>query len=95
MSDATCPPLRMRYSFEARCRAVGEMVAGASVHAAAASVGASRATGYRWWWRFRDGGWGGLQERRPIVRLPWRHANAAAPDRCGLRSEISWKRNIP
>ena len=69
MSDATCPPLRMRYSFEARCRAVGEMLAGASVHTAAASVGASRATGYRWWWRFRDGGWGGLQERRYMSSL--------------------------
>ncbi len=40
MSDATCPPLRMRYSFEARCRAVGEMVAGASVHAAWAGAAA-------------------------------------------------------
>ena len=54
----------------------GEMVAGASVHAAAASVGASRATGYRWWWRFRDGGWGGLQERRPIPRRQPRRLSA-------------------
>jgi hypothetical protein len=38
MSDATRAPLRMRYSFGARCRAVREMVAGASVHAAAAST---------------------------------------------------------
>ena len=49
---------------------------GASVHAAAASVGASRATGYRWWWRFRDGGWGGLQERRPIPRRQPRRLSA-------------------
>jgi transposase InsO family protein len=78
MSDATRAPLRMRYSFEARCRAVGEMVAGASVHAAAASVGASRATGYRWWRRFRDGGWGSLQERRPIPRWQPRRLSADA-----------------
>ena len=78
MPDATCPPLRMRYSFEARCRAVGEMVAGASVHTAAASVGASRATGYRWWRRFRDGGWVSLQERRPIPRRQPRRLSAAA-----------------
>ncbi len=83
MSDATRAPLRMRYSFEARCRAVGERVAGASVHAAAASVGASRATGYRWWRRFRDGGWGSLQERRPIPRRQPRRlsADAAADQR--------------
>ena len=78
MSDGTRAPLRMRYSFEARCRAVGEMVAGASVHTAAASVGASRATGYRWWRRFRDGGWGDLQERRPIPRRQPRRLSAAA-----------------
>ena len=47
MADATGRPQRMRYSFEARCRAVALMRAGVSPGAAAATVGASRATGFR------------------------------------------------
>ena len=62
MHDATQAPRRMRYSFEARCRAVQAMVDGQSPSAAAASVGASRATGYRWWRSFETGGWGGLRD---------------------------------
>ncbi len=41
---------------------------GLSPGAAATAVGASRATGYRWWSRFRAAGWGGLQERPPVPR---------------------------
>ena len=51
MDDATPGPQRMRYSFESRCRAVAAMVAGLSPGAAAQVVGASRATGNRWWRR--------------------------------------------
>ncbi len=53
----------MRYSFESRCRAVAAMVAGLSPGVAAQAVGASRATGYRWWQRYVTAGWVGLPER--------------------------------
>ena len=62
MSDAT-PPRRMRYSFEARCRAVAAMQAGTVVDEAGAAVGASRATAYRWRARYVAEGWAGLRER--------------------------------
>ena len=76
MSDATCPPLRMRYSFEARCRAVGRWWPARACTRPRRRSARSRATGYRWWWRFRDGGWGGLQERRPIPRRQPRRLSA-------------------
>lgn len=63
MHDDTSRPRRMRYSFEVRCRAVWEMLSGVSPARAAATVGASRATGYRWLGRFREGGWPALRER--------------------------------
>jgi transposase InsO family protein len=53
----------MRYSFETRCRAVQAMLDGLSPGMAATTVGASRATGYRWWVRFGAGGWSALLER--------------------------------
>ena len=68
MHDATTQPKRMLYSFEARCRAVSAMRSGMSPARAAASVGASRATGYRWWARYRAGGWADLRERPSTPR---------------------------
>jgi transposase InsO family protein len=53
----------MRFSFESRCRIVQLILAGASPQAAAAACGASRATGYRLWRRYREGGWVGLFDR--------------------------------
>ena len=61
--DAERGPMRVRYSFEARRRAVRAMLGGASAHAAAASVGASPASAYRWLERYRADGWAGLRER--------------------------------
>ena len=63
MHDATSQPKRMLYSYEARCRAVSAMRSGMSPARAAASVGASRATGYRWWVRYRAGGWAAAGRR--------------------------------
>ena len=63
MPDAVCPPRRMRYSLESRCRIVQLIIAGASPPAAAAACGASRATGYRLWVRYREGGWVALADR--------------------------------
>ena len=68
MHDATSRPKRMRYSYETRCRAVDAMLGGMSPAEAASSVGASRATGYRWLRRYRTGGWAGLRERPSTPR---------------------------
>ena len=64
MREGVCPPKRMRYSFESRCRIVQLIVAGRSPEAAAAACGASRATGYRIWRRYREGDWVALRDRR-------------------------------
>jgi transposase InsO family protein len=65
----------MRFSFESRCRIVQLVLAGQSPQAAAAACGASRATGYRLWRRFQEGGWAALVDRpstpkRQPRRLP-------------------------
>ena len=78
MDDAMPGPQRMRYSFESRCRAVAAMVAGLSPGVAAQAVGASRATGYRWWRRYVTAGWVGLQERRSTPTHQPRRLDAAA-----------------
>jgi transposase InsO family protein len=58
----------MRFSFESRCRIVQFVLEGKSPQAAAAACGASRATGYRLWRRFQEGGWGALADRRPVPK---------------------------
>jgi transposase InsO family protein len=63
MRESVCPPRRMRYSLESRCRIVQLIVAGSSPQAAAAACGASRATGYRLWRRYQEGGWAALVDR--------------------------------
>lgn len=68
MPSSVCPPRRMRFSFESRCRIVQLVLAGESPQAAAAACGASRATGYRLWRRYREGGWTALSDRRPVPR---------------------------
>ena len=82
MDDATRCPQRMRYSFETRCRAVAAMVAGVRPAAAAQAVGASRATGYRWWARYRTASWAGLRER---PSTPTRQPRRLSP---GAEAEI-------
>lgn len=78
MHDRVCPPKRMRFSFESRCRLVSLIVAGMSPEAAAAASGASRATGYRLWRRYREGGWAALADRPPVPRRQPRKLSAAA-----------------
>ncbi len=68
MLDAVCPPQRMRYSLESRCRIVQLILAGESPQAAAAACGASRATGYRLWRRYQEGGWAALADRPSTPR---------------------------
>src|SRR5436190_15196214 len=63
----------MRFSFESRCRLVSLVLAGQSPQTAAAACGASRATGYRWWRRYQQGGWAALVDRPPVpLRQPRR-----------------------
>jgi transposase InsO family protein len=68
MRESVCPPQRMRYSLESRCRIVQLILAGASPRAAAAACGASRATGYRLWRRYQEGGWASLADRSSTPR---------------------------
>ena len=77
MADATGYPQRMRYSFEARGRAVALMCAGARPGRAAQTVGASRASGYRWWARYQAEGGAGLRERRSTPQRQPRRLSAA------------------
>lgn len=63
MHEAVCPPRRMRYSLESRARIVSLILAGESPQAAAAACGASRATGYRLWRRYSEGGWSALADQ--------------------------------
>jgi len=78
MHDRVCPPRRMRFSFESRCRLVRRVLDGESPREAAAACGASRATGYRLWRRYREGGWAALLDRPPVPRHQPRRLSAAA-----------------
>lgn len=68
----------MRFSFESRCRIVQLVLAGHSPQAAAAACGASRATGYRLWRRYQEGGWAALVDRPSTPRCQPRRLPAAA-----------------
>ncbi len=78
MPSSVCPPRRMRFSFESRCRIVGLVLEGKSPQVAAAACGASRATGYRLWRRYCEGGWAALRDRRPVPRHQPRRLSAQA-----------------
>jgi transposase InsO family protein len=86
MRDGVCPPTRMRYSFESRCRIVQLILAGRSPQAAAAACGASRATGYRLWARYLDDGWAGLVDRPSTpIRQPRRLPPAVEAEIAAVR----------
>ena len=89
MRDRVCPPRRMRFSLESRCRLVRLVLSGQSPQAAAAACGASRATGYRLWRRYREGGWEALRDRpsRPL-RQPRRLPVEAEQEILGWRAEL-------
>ena len=79
----------MRFSFESRCRLVVLIERGMSAQAAAAACGASRATGYRWWGRYREGGWGALVDRPSTpIRQPRRLAVEAEREILAWRAEL-------
>jgi transposase InsO family protein len=79
----------MRFSFESRCRLVSLIVEGMSPQAAAAACGASRATGYRLWRRYREGGFVALRDRpcTPVCQ-PRRLAPEAEREILAWRAEL-------
>jgi transposase InsO family protein len=87
MIDRSAPPQRMRFSYESRCRAVQLVQSGTSISAAAVGCGASRATAYRWWDRFRAEGWAGLRDR---PSTPHRQPRRLSPE---LEARIVSARN--
>ena len=89
MREGVCPPGRMRFSFESRCRLVLLIEAGMSPQAAAAACGASRATGYRLWRRYREGSWSALADRPSTpVRQPRRLPVSAEQEILAWRAEL-------
>jgi transposase InsO family protein len=68
----------MRYSYEARCRAVEAMLSGAPTTESGGQVGASRATAYRWRARYLAESWAGLRERPSTPRSHPRRLSAEA-----------------
>jgi len=76
--EATGRPRRKRLSWESRCEIVARIEAGMSPPLAAASGGASRATAYRLWRRYRTGGWQALQDRPSTPRRQPRRLPAEA-----------------
>ena len=89
MPNATFPPRRMRFSFESRCRIVQLVLAGASPQAAAAACGASRATGYRLWRRYQEGGWPALADRRSTPKRQPRRLSAEAEQEI-----LAWRQHL-
>jgi transposase InsO family protein len=89
MREGVCPFRRMRFSFESRCRIVLLIEGGMSPQAAAAACGASRATGYRLWRRYREGGWAALADRPSTpVRQPRRLPVSAEQEILACRAEL-------
>ena len=60
-----------------------------SPQAAAVACGASRATGYRWWRRYREGGWAALADRPSTpIRQPRRLPEAVERGILACRAEL-------
>jgi transposase InsO family protein len=81
MEQASERPRRKRLSWESRCEIVWLIEQGMSAPLAAARGGASRATGYRLWRRYREGGWAALRDRPSIPRCQPRRLPAEVEER--------------
>lgn len=68
MAQASERPRRKRLSWESRCEVVAAIECGVSPPLAAARGGCSRATAYRLWHRYREGGWAALRDRPSTPR---------------------------
>jgi transposase InsO family protein len=84
-------PLRLRHSWEARCRLVGLMLSGLSPQAASMACGMSRSTAYRLLRRYEQGGWSALRDRPSIARhCPHRLSPEAEAQILVLRRQTGW-----
>jgi transposase InsO family protein len=84
-------PLRLRHSWEARCRLVGLVLSGLSPQAASTACGMSRSTAYRLLRRYHEAGWDGLRDRPPIARhSPHRLSAEAEAQILALRQQTGW-----
>src|SRR5436309_7683511 len=81
MAQASERPRRKRLSWESRCEIVARIEGGMGPPLAAASGGASRATAYRLWRRYQDGGWAALRDRPSTPRRQPRRLPAEAEQR--------------
>jgi transposase InsO family protein len=89
MGNGRREPRRMRYSLESRRRIVRMIERGATPAAAASACGASRATGYRLWRRYRAEGWHGLNDRRSTpIRQPRRLSEQEEAQIIAVRLEL-------
>lgn len=77
MEQASERPRRKRLSWESRCEVVAAIEQGVSPPLAAASGGCSRATAYRLWRRYQQGGWSALRDR---PSTPRRQPRRLAPE---------------
>jgi transposase InsO family protein len=77
MEQASERPRRKRLSWESRCEVVAAIERGVSPPLAAASGGCSRATAYRLWHRYQQGGWSALRDR---ASTPRRQPRRLAPE---------------
>src|SRR5215210_5941870 len=84
-------PRRKRLSWESRCEIVALIEAGMSLPLAAARGGASRASGYRLWWRYQQGGWAALRDRPSTpLRQPRRLCAEAEQAILAARRRSAW-----
>jgi len=84
-------PLRLRHSWEARCRLVGLVLSGLSPQAASRACGMSRSTAYRLLGRYREQGWEGLRDLPPIAKHhPHRLSPQVEEQIVELRRRTGW-----
>ena len=84
-------PLRLRHSWEARCRLVSLVLSGLSPQAASVACGMSRSTAYRLLGRYEEGGWEALRDRPPIAKhCPHRLSAEAEAQIVALRRQTGW-----
>ena len=84
------PPLRLRHSWEARCRLISLMLSGQSPQAASVACGMSRATAYRLRRRYLGGGWEALRDRPSTPRRqPRRLSVDAEREILGIRQRTN------
>jgi transposase-like protein len=95
MMNGRKPPRRMRYSIESRLRVVRLIEAGEMPAVAAAAAGASRASAYRWWRRYRQSGWEGLYDRVPVPSCQPRLAYQVELEILAARSWYHRGTNLP